>query len=197
MAHSSELVPALRPVADELARLGVRYYVGGSVASSMHGAGRSTLDVDVVAELTETSARCLVSSLKSEFYVSEAAVMDAVKRRTCFNLVHLATSFKVDVFVSRGREFDHSVLGRAVKTSIGDAEAFSAPIATPEDIILLKLEWYRLGNETSERQWRDLTIVAKLQGNRLDCEYLHRWATDLGVSDLVARLLSDVETAGD
>ena len=67
------------------------------------------------------------------------------------------------------------------------------PIATAEDIILLKLEWYRLGNETSERQWSDLTTVAKLQGDRLDRDYLHRWSTELGVSDLVERLVSEVD----
>jgi hypothetical protein len=195
MADPSELVQALRPVVDELSRLGVRHYIGGSVASSMHGAGRSTLDVDIVAELDEATAPSLIASLKSEFYVSDAAVLDAVRRRSCFNLIHLATSFKVDVFVSQDREFDRSVLGRAVKNTIGDSEVVSAPVATPEDIILLKLEWYRLGNETSERQWADLTTVAKLQGDQLDRNYLHHWSSDLGVSSLVERLLFEVESA--
>jgi hypothetical protein len=76
---------------------------------------------------------------------------------------------------------------------IGDAGSLSAPVATAEDIILLKLEWYRLGNESSECQWNDLMLVAKLQGNRLDHEYLSRWANELGVDDLLARLRSSVE----
>jgi hypothetical protein len=192
MANSSELAQALRPVVDELDRLGVRYYVGGSVASSMHGAGRSTLDVDVVAELDQPTALSLIDALRSEYYVSEASAREAVRCRSCFNLIHLATSFKVDVFVSQGREFDRSVLDRAVQDTIGETEALSARIATAEDIILLKLEWYRLGNESSERQWSDLTSVGRLQENQLDQEYLRRWAGELGVADLLERLLSAI-----
>jgi len=118
MADPSELVQALHPVVDELARLNVRHYVGGSVASSIHGAGRSTLDVDVVAELDEATAISLIGALQSEFYVSKKTVLEAVRRRSCFNPIHLPTSFKVDVFVSQGREFDRCVQGRAVKDVI-------------------------------------------------------------------------------
>lgn len=193
MTSPSELVRALGPLVDELDRLGVRYYIGGSVASSIHGAARSTLDVDVAAELDEAAALRLVGSLNDEYYISREAVLDAVRRRSCFNLIHLATSFKVDVFVSKGREFDRCVQNRAASETIGDAGSLSAPVATAEDIILLKLEWYRLGNETSERQWNDLTLVARLQANRLDREYLSRWADELGVADLLARLMSSVE----
>ena len=193
MEGTSELVRALRPVVDELHRLGVRYYVGGSVASSIHGAVRSTLDVDIAAELDEESALALVAALQSEFYVSEQAVLDAVRRRACFNLIHLATSFKVDVFVSQERAFDRLVQERAVLQVLGEANNLSARVATAEDTILFKLEWYRLGHEISERQWNDLTLVAKLQGPRLDHEYLHRWASELGVADLLGRLLSHIE----
>lgn len=193
MTSPSELVRALGPLVHELRRLGVQHYIGGSVASSIHGAARSTLDVDVAAELDRAAALRLVDSLGDEYYVSREAVLDAVRQRSCFNLIHLATSFKVDVFVSRGREFDRSVQDRAVGETIGDAGSLSAPVATAEDIILLKLEWYRLGNGTSERQWNDLRTVGKLQADRLDCQYLRRWANELGVADLMERLLSEIE----
>jgi hypothetical protein len=193
MTSPSELVRALGPLVDELRRLGVRHYIGGSIASSIHGAARSTLDVDVAAELDQAAALRLIGSLRDDYYISREAVLDAVRRRTCFHLIHLATSFKVDVFVSQGRDFDRCVQDRAVSETIGDAGSLSAPVATAEDIILLKLEWYRLGNESSERQWNDLTLVARLQGNRLDREYLSRWANELGVADLLARLMSSVE----
>lgn len=192
MANPSELLQALLPVVDQLDRLGVRFCIGGSVASSVHGAARSTLDVDLGAELDEVAAVRLVAALQKEFYVSKQAVLDAVRRRSCFNLIHLATSFKVDVFVSKGRAFDRCVQDRAVRDSIGEGGLLVAPIATAEDIILLKLEWYRLGNETSQRQWSDLTTVAKLQANRLDHDYLRFWANELGVADLAERLLSEV-----
>ena len=146
MTSPSELVRALGPLVDELERLGVRHYVGGSVASSIHGAARSTLDVDVAAELDETAAPRLIGSLNDEYYISREAVLDAVRRRSCFNLIHLAISFKVDVFVSKGREFDRCVQDRAVSETIGDAGSLSAPVATAEDIILLKLERYRFAH---------------------------------------------------
>ena len=193
MTDASELVKSLLPVVDQLDRLGVRYCIGGSVASSIHGAARSTLDVDLGAELDEAAALRLVASLQNEFYVSKQAVVEAVRRRSCFNLIHLATSFKVDIFVSKGRPFDRSVQDRAVRDQIGEGGLLAAPIATAEDIILLKLEWYRLGDEASERQWNDLTAVAKLQAGQLEHGYLRYWAKELGVADLAERLLSEVE----
>lgn len=193
MGDANELVQALGPVLHELSRLGVRYYVGGSVASSVHGASRSTLDVDLAAEIDEAAAQALVAALQNEYYVSQEAVVEAVRRRSCFNLIHLVTSFKVDVFVSRGREFDRQAQDRAVVEMIGETNPLPARIATAEDILLIKLEWFRLGNETSERQWNDIIAVARLQGDRLDREYLSRWANELAVADLLQRLFAEVD----
>ena len=196
MDHAIDMVDALRPVLRELDRLGVRYYIGGSVASSSHGVGRSTLDVDVVAELNEASARSLMEALQDNYYVSQPAVLDAVKRRSSFSLICLATSFKIDIFVSQDRAFDRSVLDRAKAELLGAADPISVRLAAAEDIILLKLEWFRLGNEASQRQWDDVTQVVKLQGDQLDQGYLHHWANALGVADLLDRLLSEVEMNG-
>lgn len=192
MADNSDLVQALRPVLAELDRLGVRYCVGGSIASSVHGAARSTLDVDLAAELDEAAALSLIDALRDDYYASEVAAREAVRHRSCFNLLHFGTSFKIDIFVSRGREFDRLVQERAIADVLSGPEALTARIASAEDIILIKLEWYRLGDETSERQWNDVTLVAKLQGDRLDRTYLSHWARELGVADLLARLFSEV-----
>ncbi len=192
MAQSDELLEALGPVLAELNRLGVRYCIGGSVASSIHGVPRSTLDVDLAAELDEPAARKLVAALANDYYASESAAVDAVRRRTCFNLLHFATSSKIDIFVSKNRQFDRAVQDRAAVRSLGDEDALSARVVSAEDIILLKLEWFRLGDEASERQWRDLTSVAKLQAHRLDCEYLRLWARELGLTDLLDRLLAEI-----
>lgn len=190
----SELIQALRPVLAELERLRVRYYIGGSIASSLHGAGRSTLDVDLAAELEEPAALKLIAALSGDYYVSLAAAREPVRRRSCFNLLHLATSFKVDIFVSRGRDFDRSAQARAITEMLGDTEPLSTRIASAEDCILAKLEWYRLGDEVSERQWHDVLFVAQLQRSRLDRSYLQLWAAELGVSDLLDRLWSEVES---
>jgi hypothetical protein len=191
MDQAIDMVDALRPVLHELDRLGVRYYVGGSVASSSHSVGRSTLDADVVAELEEGSALSLISALHDTYYVSRQAALEAVQRRACFNLICLANSFKIDVFVSRDRAFDRAVLERAETEMLGAANPLSARVATAEDIVLLKLEWYRLGNEASQKQWDDLTQVVKLQADRLDRQYLDRWVAELGVADLLNRLMGE------
>ena len=193
MTNPTELVQALHPLVHVFNRLGVRHYIGGSVASSIHGAARSTLDVDVVAELDEAVGLQLIASLRDDYYVSKEAMLDALPRRSYFNLIHLATSFKVDIFVSKGRAFDRSAQDRAANEAIGDAGSLTVPTATAEDTILSKLEWYRPGNETSQRQWSDLTLIVRLQGNQLDREYLSRWANELGVADLLDRLWSQGE----
>lgn len=193
MNGASDLLEALRPVLDELVRLGVRHYVGGSVASSIHGAARSTLDVDIGAALTEANAIRLAEALQSDYYVTQEAALSAVRRRSCFNLIHLATSFKVDIFVSQERAFDRSVLERAMILALGGVPPLSARVATAEDILLLKFDWYRIGQEASERQWNDLLQVARLQGEQLDQAYLRYWAGELGVTDLLNRLLSQLE----
>ena len=114
-----ELVAALRPVVNALQRLGVRHYVGGSVASSFHGAARSTMDVDLVCELTEIEIPEFIRWLGSDYYLSETAICEAVKRKGCFNLIHLSSSFKVDIFISRGRPFDVEAMERASRRAIG------------------------------------------------------------------------------
>lgn len=190
MSDCDDLVAALSPVSAALTRLGIRHYVGGSVASSFHGASRSTMDVDLVAEMTDSHVSEFLKCLDRDFYLSEAAVRDAIRRKSCFNLIHLPTSFKVDVFVSRQRPFDVTAMNRATMEHLGDSHVLEIHIATAEDAIISKLEWYRKTNERSERQWDDVTRLLKLLGDAADMEYLSASAESVGVLDLLERLLS-------
>jgi hypothetical protein len=192
---SSDAIAAISPFVAELEKFGVAYYLGGSVVSSMHGLPRSTLDVDLVADLVPKHVPSLVEALKSIYYIDGRMILDAIARRSCFNLIHLATSFKVDVFAVKNRPYDRVALSRIEKKSV-DSENPSAQfyLASPEDIILAKLEWYRLGDEVSERQWGDVLGVLKVQGDRLDRQYLEKWATELGVADLLEKAWKEVET---
>ena len=165
--------------------------IGGSVASSFHGATRSTMDVDLVCELTENKVTPFVGRFTKDFYISETAIREAVRRKSCFNLVHLPTSFKVDIFVSRGRPFDLEAMRRANLEVLGDTSSVSVPIATVEDSIVIKLKWFRLTNETSERQWNDVSRLIRLSGETADLCYLRKAADSVGVRDLLERLLSD------
>ena len=190
MSDLDDLVAALSPVSAALRELGIRHFVGGSVASSFHGASRSTMDVDVVAEMTDTTVLDFVSRFGDDFYLNESAVRDAIRRKSCFNLIHLPTSFKVDVFISRQRPFDVAAMKRASLERLGDSLSLEIHIATAEDSIISKLEWYRKTNETSERQWEDVTRLLKLLGDTANLEYLKSSAESVGVLDLLERLLT-------
>jgi hypothetical protein len=191
MTGGSELLDALRPVVAVLQRLGVKHYVGGSVASSMYGVARTTLDVDLIADLEESHVAEFARALSNSFYVSESMIRSAVANRSSFNVIHLATSFKVDVFVPKTRPFDQIAMGRVRRERIGRAGGVYTWIASPEDVVLTKLEWYRLGQETSERQWSDVVLLMKIQQHNLDLSYLAEWARELGITDLLERALGE------
>jgi hypothetical protein len=188
MSDIPGLVEALEPVARIFQAMRVNFYVGGSVASSFHGASRSTLDVDLVADLKPKDVDPFVSHLEDQYYVSKDAIRDAIKRLSCFNLIHLGSAFKVDIFILKSREFDKVSMARAELGKVDPTASLEVPIATPEDMILSKLEWYRLGNEVSDRQWEDVTRVMKILGDQADLEYMKRIAVDLNVADLLQKL---------
>ena len=192
MDERDELAVALTPLVDVLDRLRVAWYVGGSVASTVHGRFRATNDVDVIADVREEHASPIRAALEADHYVDEESIRDAVRRRTSFNLVHFGTGLKIDVFVAADTEYESGVRARRVSESIGDAgNTRRLWIASAEDTILAKLGWYRRGGGTSERQWRDVRGVIELRGAALDLEYLHRWASVLGVGDLLGQALAE------
>ena len=187
----SDLMAALRPVTDALDRLGVRYFIGGSVASSAHGIARASLDVDLVAELEPSHLQPLARQLASAYYMPEEHMRLAVADRRSFNLIHLATMFKIDVFVSKRRPFDRMAVERARPQVFGATdESPSLLVASPEDTVLAKLEWFRRGGETSERQWGDVVGVLKVTPDA-DRGYLRHWASELNVSDLLDRAFTE------
>lgn len=185
-----DLLLALGPVLEVLRALGVRHYVGGSIASSAHGVPRASIDADLVAELGPRHAAPLAAALRGSYYVSEERVRDAVSRRGSFNVIHLETMVKVDVFVSRDRPFDRRAFDRARAADPGAGSEI--PVSSAEDTILAKLEWFRRGGEVSERQWGDVLGVLRVAVG-LDETYLRRGAAELGVADLLARALAEAE----
>lgn len=186
-----DIVVALGAVVDVLEQLGVRYHVGGSVASSAQGIARSTLDVDIVAGLREAHAAPLAELLGGEFYVDADMIRDAVRREASFNVIHLATMMKVDVFAIKQRAYSRQAFERMQNATLEDRDgAREFFLCAPEDTILAKLEWFEMGGEVARRQWDDALGVVRVQGELLDRAYLERWAADLGLSDLLERLLA-------
>lgn len=182
------LVAALVPVVAELERLGIEYQIGGSVASSAHGVPRSTNDVDVVVDLRMEHVEPLCAALRSQYYADRELLTDAVKRRSCANLIHLGSGFKVDLFVRGESDYDVTAMTRIAQRAIGEGRnARQFRLATPEDVLLRKLLWYRAGDEVSDRQWGDVLGVLRLRQASLDWGYIRDWADRLGVQDLLAR----------
>src|SRR5947209_7019394 len=184
------ILAAITPIVEALEQLGVNYHIGGSVASSVHGIVRATIDADLVAEPRQEHVRPLVKRLEADYYIDEDAVKDAVSRRSSFNAIHLETMLKVDVFIPKARLFDQEELRRVrLQPLVENTRPFY--VASPEGTILNKLEWYRMGGEVSDRQWNDILGVLKVQGTNLDMAYLQRWAVALNVADLLERALVD------
>jgi hypothetical protein len=189
MDNDEDLIVALRIVRAMFEALQIRYFVGGSVASSFHGAMRSTMDVDIVAEVGLDHVRPILAAVADDFYASESAILSAIQCRAAFNLIHLPTSFKIDIFVSRNRDFDQAAFARSTISRLGTLESgIEVPIASVEDILLAKLEWYRAGNEASERQWNDVTRLVQLNCDKFDWTYLESIAQEIGVVDLLKRM---------
>jgi hypothetical protein len=178
-------------VLDLFEDLGVAYMIGGSLASSIHGEPRATNDFDIVADVTLGHVARIVAVLEAAaFYVSEDAMRDSIRRRSSFNAIH-GGAVKIDVFVSGDREWDRVSLSRRLLVDYPGHPGRRVFVRTAEDIILKKLEWFRLGGEVSERQWRDVTGVIRVRGPELDQPYLQQWAPALGVRDLLDRAVRE------
>lgn len=171
-------------------KLGVAYLIGGSLASTLYGMVRTTQDSDIVAEMRPEHIQPFVSALEVDFYVDQDMIAVSIQRNSSFNIIHRDSMFKVDVFIPRPRPFLKSQLARARRQTFTLGKEVSANFASPEDTILSKLEWYRMGGEVSERQWRDILGVLKTKAGDIDLEYLHQWARELKVSDLLERALT-------
>ena len=130
--------------------------------------------------------------IKDSFYISREAMIQAIHQRTSFNLIHFDSAFKIDLFVRKDTDFERQVLRRARPVPVAGARGRTFSFVSPEDIVLLKLRWYREGGETSDRQWQDVLGVLAVQGEGLDHAYLQEWAETLGLKDLVSKALAEL-----
>lgn len=189
----NDALRATLKVTETLECLGIHYVVCGSLASSAHGMVRTTMDADMIADMGMDDVNPLVDLLQEEYYIDAEMIHSAIEHRSSFNIIHLETMFKVDIFIPKQRPFDHNQLARRQETALGEEQA-KFYILTPEDTILAKLDWYCLGGEVSDRQWRDILGVLIIQRGRLDLAYLRQSALQLGVADLLEKAMDEADT---
>jgi len=186
----------LSSVISALEGLKIPYFLGGSVASSAMGLPRATLDIDIVADIPAVQAPRLADAFGAAFYVDRDQIAAAIERRSSFNIIHSGTAHKVDIFILKDRDYDREALSRRRQVLLFEGEgSLGCYLASPEDIILSKLEWYKNGGRVSERQWLDVQGVMRVQGRRLDRAYLKKWALTLGISELLDSALSEAGIA--
>ena len=174
-----------------LDRLGIEYFFAGSLASSLHGMYRQTNDVDLVARIRLDQTEALAQELQSEFYADSQMMRSAILHGRSFNLIHLRTSFKFDIFPLTGSFHESEMLRREmVDGAKAGLDGIAIPTASAEDTILSKLSWYRTAEGSSSQQWKDLMSIVQVKRSALDREYLNYWAKELGVEDLLNELLA-------
>jgi hypothetical protein len=179
---------ALRRIVGRLDAARIPYLVTGSFASSAHGIRRTTFDFDFVVDPDEEPLRAFVRGLPSdEYYVDESTAVDALRRRSMFNVVDQTTQWKFDLIVCKRDEFARSQFDRRVRISVVGVEVW---VASAEDVIVSKLQWARAGG--SERQLRDVAGVVAVQGDSLDRGYVESWVKRLGVEDLWRQVLDEL-----
>jgi hypothetical protein len=183
---------ALAAFLQVLTDLGLRHFAVGSVASSIHGVPRFTNDVDLLVALTPGDVDSVAAAVATDFYMDPDEARFSIRMGRAFNVLHLASAFKIDIFPVGNNGFHQSELTRSTLQNwvVPGGRPIQLPVASPEDTILSKLRWYRMGGEVSDRQWADVLGVATR--NDLDWAYMAGWAPQLGVADLLERLKSEV-----
>jgi hypothetical protein len=187
MMGNEEAIQVVHHVVSALERLQITYALAGSWASSIHGKARLTHDADICVEAFPGKEKQFCEALGEDYYVSVDAVRQAIRSHHTFNVIYTLTGFKVDLFVAKPRLYDRMLLSRRQPGILPASSGTAVQIVSPEDVVLLKLEWYRLGEESSETQWNDILGVLDRQGATLDQAYLDRWADALNVADLLKR----------
>jgi len=187
----TDIIEVTLAVAGVFDALKIDYYIGGSLASSAFGLARATMDVDLAAGITPEYIPRIVKEFEKSFYIDKEAVERAIREKSSFNMIHLDSMFKIDVFIPPDHPFERQVFARRSSRAVTEDGSKTLFFASPEDIILRKFVWYQSGGRISERQWSDVLGVIMVQGDSLDQSYLAVWAGELGVADLLGKAYQD------
>jgi hypothetical protein len=177
---------ALAPIISHFEETGIKYCLSGSLAATFYGTCESWADVELLTELSPAHVRRLVDAVQPSYWTDRQLAGDTVADKSSFTMVHLPTAMKVVVNVSKRRPYDLAAMSRIRQDKFDDASAVAhLSLLSPEDVVLNTLEQCRLGDDVSDRRWRDVIGVMKVNETALDRQYMERWAADLGVADLL------------
>lgn len=187
-----EFVEAFQRVLSILDRLEIAYYVCGSMASANYGFPRQTNDIDIVANFEEVDLREFCSLLAGDFYIDLENAERAVGMGRSFNAIHRKSVFKFDFFPLQANEFARTQLNRRqfTQSAMPGLGGLEFAVCTAEDSILSKLIWFDQGGRSSDQQWKDISLIVRVQGDKLDLRYLRKWAHRNGVAELLEEILS-------
>jgi hypothetical protein len=174
-----------------LDRQGIEYLIGGSFASSSYGIERATNDIDFVLDLHQEQVSAFVAALGEDFYTDEEMLQDAISLESSYSALHLPTMVKADLFIKKRDAWTEESWKRRQRVLVSQEPPLEVTIASPEEMVLQKLRWYRMGGEVSDNQWKDVQGMLKVQGDTLDFAYLNHWAQELQLTDLLHRALND------
>jgi len=191
----TDIISAIDMVIECFERFGIDYCIGGSIASSAYGIARATMDVDLIAKIETKHVDNLVKALEKNYYIDAGMITNAIQKKSSFNLIHLETMIKIDVFILRDQPYDLNAFDRRQTDTLDEENTRKFYLSSPEDVILSKLQWYHLGGRLSQQQWKDVLGVLKVQGDRLDLKYLKYWASKLNLSDLLNSSFNDAGIA--
>jgi hypothetical protein len=185
----------LRRITTALDLAGIAYMLTGSFASAHHGAPRSTLDIDIIIAANPAQLRTFVQSLPSvEYYADLDAALEAYKRQSLFNVIDLATGWKIDLIIRKSRAFSLEEFDRRQLVTVQGLPLF---VASAEDVVIAKAEWSKLAQ--SQRQIEDAAAILKLRWPVLDRSYLEKWICELDLQNewIQAKRIAEISEGSD
>ncbi len=191
-----EPLAVLELAISKLDRLEIDYMLAGSFASSLYGLARFTQDADLVLDLEAEQIEKFAEAFAPEFYLDQEQIERAVEDRSVFNIIHLQSAFKVDFFILGKREFSRQEFSRRRLEQVDPASGLKAHVLTPEDTLLSKLDWYLRRGKVSQNQWWDVGGILRRQSDRLDFDYVRKWAAELGLNEALNQVFNEVGITG-
>ena len=174
----------LKKIVEALNGAGIQYMISGSIGSSFHGWPRATKDADIVIVADDKQLCDFARSLGEDYYISLDAARDALNHNSMFNVIDIQASWKADLIIRKNRPFSREEFQRRQKIKMSGADLW---ILSPEDAILSKLEWSK--DRDSTQQFQDALGIAIIHIERLDMDYLNKWAKELGIESSLQKLL--------